>query len=82
MFYNIIKTLRKEKCMYQEKEKKDTSIDKKKNGRPMKEKKKKQYTLTMDEELHDEIVKNAENMELSFSSYVSMILKTYMQKGE
>lgn len=68
--------------MSQEINKRDTSIDKKKNGRPIKAKKKKQYTLTMDEELHDEIVKNAENMELSFSSYVSMIIKTYMQKGE
>lgn len=69
---------RKDYAMFQN----DTNLEtngKKKIGRPIKERKKKQYTLTMDEDFHDEVMKKAEEMGLSFSSFVCMSLKTHLQ---
>lgn len=47
-------------------------------GRPQKEKLKKQYTLTMDENLHDRAQQKADMIGISFSAYVSIALDKYM----
>lgn len=53
---------------------------KNKGGRPRKEKKKQQYTLTMDPELYQQLRETASSMQKSFSQLVTDVMIDYLDK--